>query len=441
MRVVLLNQPFHPDVAATAQMGKDLADRLVREGHQVVAIASRSLYGQRGGSLPKREVVDGIEIHRVGVSLFGKSSIAARLADFLLFYVLAFLKLMTIPRPDVVVPFTTPPFIALAAIVGRWLRRWRVVCWLMDVYPDVAVSCGVMRPGGLLTRVLEGLNRWVLARCDAVVVLGRCMRERVLAKGIAAERVHLIPVWADTHDIRPIAHAGNPYRERWGLAPAADRWGGREPVCVMYSGNFGIAHEAATICQAMLRLREFPPRESPGDASRPVIPVRFVFVGGGKRRAEIERFIEGHGLGWSDDAAVCARYEEYQPRESIGQSLAAGDIHLVSILEGTEGTIVPSKLLGIMAAGRPAILIGPGASETGRVIAEVGMGEIVRQGDSERLAWVIGELAADGQRMARLGTRAREGLVDRFDAATATGQWAALLAAVVRGRRADVAAG
>ena len=114
MRIILLNQAFYPDHAATAQHAHDLAKYLVAQGHDVAVVASRSIYGSKGAALPKRETVDGIEIHRVGKSIFGKASIIARLIDFALFYLLALTKVMTIKRPDVIVPFSTPPFIALA---------------------------------------------------------------------------------------------------------------------------------------------------------------------------------------------------------------------------------------------------------------------------------------------------------------------------------------
>ena len=188
MRVLLLNQVYHPDPAATAQHADDLARHLVRQGHEVHVIASRALYGSKGAALPAHEQVDGVEVHRVGRSLFGKSSIVARIADFGLFYVFALLKAMTVPRPDVTVCFTTPPFIALA---GWWLRLTRgskFVYWVMDLYPDLPVACGVMKPKSIATRFFESINRFCLRSADRSVVLGRCMQDRVLATGMMCKR-------------------------------------------------------------------------------------------------------------------------------------------------------------------------------------------------------------------------------------------------------------
>ncbi len=351
MHVVLLNQAFHPDVVATAQMGKDLADHLVRQGHHVTAVASRSIYGKKGAVLPSHERIevkraDGtiaghVEVRRVGFSLFGKASIAARIMDFALFYVLATLRVLTLKKPDVVVSYTTPPFIALVGLLCKWLRGSRAVYWVMDLYPDLPVACGVMREGALPTRFFEGVNRFLLRNSDANVVLGRCMRDRVLAKGVPASKVELVPVWSDLADLTPVAPDANLLRKEWGLTGK---------VVVMYSGNFGLGHDATTICGAMERLKD---RED----------IAFVFVGGGKRRKEVEAFIREKGL-------KNAQYRDYVARERLNESLGLADVHLISLKQGVEGIMVPSKLFGIMAVARPGIFVGDPSSEIARVLEE-----------------------------------------------------------------------
>ena len=168
------------------------------------------MYGEKGATLEKYEVVDGAHVHRVGKSLFGKASILARVIDFALFYVAATLKALTVRRPDVVVCFTTPPFIALLGWFLRLVRRSKFVYWVMDLYPDLPVACGVMKPRSLSTRFFESINRFCLRKANAVVVLGRCMQDRVLAKHTPAERVHHIGVWSDQNEVRPIPRDENP---------------------------------------------------------------------------------------------------------------------------------------------------------------------------------------------------------------------------------------
>ena len=170
MHIVLLNQPFHPDVVATAQMGKDLADALIKRGHSVSAVCSRSIYGQSGAQLKEYEVIDGIEIHRVGASIFGRKGLIARAADFGLFYILAAIKLLTMKKPDVVVSFTTPPFIALLGLVCRFFRGSKAVYWLMDLYPDVPVASGVFKQSSLIVRVCEFFSRLILSFFNATKI-------------------------------------------------------------------------------------------------------------------------------------------------------------------------------------------------------------------------------------------------------------------------------
>ena len=164
MRVLMINQVFYPDVAATAQHAHDLSRSLVASGHEVSIIASRALYGQKGAALPAYEEIDGIRVHRVGRSFFGKASILARLFDFGYFYLAATVKVLALRKHDVSICFTTPPFISLLGWFLRCVKGTKMVYWVMDLYPDVPVACGVMKEGSLVTRFFESINDSVV-RC------------------------------------------------------------------------------------------------------------------------------------------------------------------------------------------------------------------------------------------------------------------------------------
>ena len=399
----MINQVFYPDVAATAQHGHDLARDLVRHGHQVTAIASRSIYGNKGSTLPSRETVDGIEIHRVGRSFFGKVGIAGRFADFLLFYVAALFKSLLLPRHDVVICFTTPPFIAVVGRVLRRVKRTRFVYWVMDLYPDVAIAAGLMKERGLGARFLEMINRGCLRKADAVVVLGRCMRDRVLAKGVDPSRVELIGVWSDHSEIDPESSEVNGYREEWGIG---DR------CLVMYSGNFGIGHEVDTFLEAAKRFRD--------DDS-----IRFAFVGGGKRKSDVEDFVERHDL-----RKTCI-IAPYQPRERLGDLLTAADVHLATMLPGWSGVMVPSKLFGVLAAARPVLFIGPNESEVSQIIDELDCGSTIPPGNTDELVSRIEELAGHPEGARASGLRGRQGLLREHDAPHRLVAWRSLLERVV----------
>ncbi|MFO0830257.1 MAG: glycosyltransferase family 4 protein [Phycisphaerales bacterium] len=412
MHVVLLNQAFHPDIVATAQMGRDLAEALVRRGHTVTAIASRSMYGQKGAVLAEREEFPVapeapgdkggmVRVRRVGSSLFGRAGTAARIFDFGMFYLRAAWALLTMEKPDVVVGFSTPPYIALLTLLCRFFRGSRAVYWAMDLYPEVMVPSGMLSASSPVYRLLARLHRLLVRRADATIVLGRCMQGRVLAalgQDRAKDKVVMIPVWSDEAGVTPVPREGNRVRQEWGMGDA---------FVVMYSGNFGIGHDASTVLDAMLRLKHR------GD-------IRFIFVGGGKRRPEVEAFIREHHLS-------NARYVDYQPRERLAESLSAGDVHLISLRGGMEGLIVPSKLYGIMACARPSIFVGPESSEVARVLAESGSGVVVREGDGAGLAGHIESYAQNVQEVQRAGAMARRTFEERYTRRASCGAWCDLL--------------
>ncbi len=364
MRILIINQPFYPDVVATAQHMTDLASHLVARGHTVSVIASRSVYGQSGAILPKREIHNGIHIYRVGANLFRKGRTITRIIDFGLFHCRALCRALTLPRQDVVICLTTPPFIG---IVGRWVKilRWsKYVQYEMDLYPDISIALGVTRPRSFAAWYCRRLHRKLLRSAARVVVLGRCMRRVIAAKGIPDEKLVLVTPWADPDEIRPVAQDANPFRTANGLAGK---------FVVMYAGNLGLGHDIGTILAAMERLKTDD-------------RVRFVFVGGGRRMEEIGKAIREKGL-----AHVLIL--DYVPRESLGQMLSAADVHLITQAANTSGLIVPSKFYGILAAGRPSIYIGPADTEIALTIQEENVGEVLAIGD------VAGFLAAIDQRL------------------------------------------
>ncbi len=405
MRVLLINQTFYPDHAATAQHAHDLARDLVAAGHEVMVIASRSAYGSRGAALPRRETVDGVEVHRVGVSFFGKASLLLRLIDFLVFYVLALFKAFTLRRPDVVTPFTTPPMIVLVGYLLSRVKRCACVYWVMDLYPDVPVAFGVLKRGGVAARGLEWVHRYVMRRVDRAVVLGRCMRDRVEGKGVPASRLALIRPWADAAELAPLDRDANPLRAQWGLG---DRW------VVMYSGNLGLAHDADTLFEAMRRLDER------GDLA-------FVFVGGGKGMSQLEGRVREAGLSG-------VRFEPYQPRERLAASLSAADLHLISQSSSMTGLLVPSKAMGVMASGRPAVFVGDAEAEAGRLLAEEGAGRVSPPGDALGLAEAIAWFASHRDEARVMGAAARRAVVERYDRSHATAAWERLLQGCVDAR-------
>lgn len=383
LRVLFINQAYAPDAAATAQHCEDLARYLVEQGHGVSVVASRSIYGQTGANLPKREVRHGVHVHRVGASLFGKRGIVLRAADFALFYFAAVWSCLWVKvpnfgkrrKPDVVVTLTTPPFIGMVGGMMRVFRRCRQVVWTMDLYPDVLVAADVSKPNSWATKFLAWLNRREMGRADRVVALGRCMRDLIHAKGIGEEHIEVIGVWAPNDPPTELPDpAASSYRQEWGL---------EGKFVVQYSGNFGLAHDYLTFCHAIEKLRD---RDD----------IVFLFAGGGKRVATLQEFVAQHRL-------QNVMFQPYQPREWLDDLLSLADIHLISQSETFTGIVVPSKLFGIMAAGRTSLFVGPPDAEVARVLDETGAGLRFDIGDADGLAQTILELANDPRRVGNMG--------------------------------------
>jgi len=384
MRILLLNQYYAPAEAATAQLLADLGACLARAGHAVTAVCSRRSYPDPTLVHPAREVIDGVAVRRLPGTGFGRTTAAGRVADYASFMAAAAVRLLLGPRFDVVVVLTTPPLLATLALAGARVRRGRVVYWVMDVYPDVAFALGVLRRESPAGRALEGLARRTLRAADAVVALGETMAERLA--GLGARRVEVIHNWSDGQAVHPAPAAGHPLRSAWG-------WDGR--FVVLYSGNLGLAHEFDTVLAAAERLGDRP-------------EIRLAFVGGGPREAEVRREIGRRGL-------TNVELRTHQAREDLGQSLTAGDVHLVTLRAGLEGLLVPSKIYGILAAGRPTLYVGPAAGEIDAIVREGRCGTRVGAGDAAGLAAAIRAYADDALRVAEEGRRARALFDARFD--------------------------
>ncbi|MDA1105327.1 MAG: glycosyltransferase family 4 protein [Planctomycetota bacterium] len=412
MRILLLNQCFFPDIVSTAQISHDLATYLVAHGHHVTAVSSRSIYGEAGDSLPAHETVDGIDIHRVKGAMFGKRGILLRVVDFGAFYVRAFCRVVSLPRHDVVVSLTTPPFISLVGIMAGWIKGNRTAYWVMDLYPDLPLACGVLKPRSPVTWLTERVNRFCLRHSTVTVALGRCMRDLILSKGIPAERVRTIQVWSDQEAVRPVPRESNAYRREWGVG---DR------LLVMYSGNFGLGHDVQTFLDAAKRLQ--------GDDR-----IRFAFVGGGKKKAEVEAFVKSRFL------ANCV-LAPYQPRERLDELLSAADVHLASLSDGIEGIMVPSKLYGMMAAARASIFIGRDTGEVALTIVEQSCGTVIGCGNVDALVAAIQQYAADPSRAMEEGQRGRAAVERLYTKDSLCAAWMSTLEEAASRRRAGARAG
>lgn len=412
LRVLFLNQYYWPDYAATAQILTDLCERLAEASHEVHVVCSRGEYqtgGNRAGKPPRREVRNGVHIRRLFASSFAKRSLLGRTIDYASFHLSAGLHcLLTGWRYDCIVSLTTPPLLGIYAIPFRKLLGVRTVTWVMDIHPDIGIAIGLSPANRPTTRFLKWLNGYSFRASSMNVVLGECMADYLRAKGVAENQLITIPVWGHDfpqHDPQAVVNL----KESLGLAGK---------FVVMYSGNAGVIHTFSEVLETAKRLKE-------NDR------IAFLFVGGGVRFREIEAFRDEFKL-----SNIVTR--PYFPREQIGVTHEMGDLHLVTLIETVKGLAVPSKLYGILAAGKPVVFVGPEACDTARTIERGACGYVVTPNEgADQLERVILELASDPIRCRDMGERGRRVYVRQFQPEVCCEQWQQLIEALCGHKKAS----
>jgi glycosyltransferase involved in cell wall biosynthesis len=374
LRIILLNQFYAPDGAATAQMLGDLGAGLAAAGHEVMAVCSNRSYANPHHVYRREETIEGVRVHRVRSTPFGRSSRIGRLVDYFIFLSGAVWRLLFGPRADIVVVLTTPPMIAYAALLVRRIRRFKVVFWSMDVYPDVAFALEAIRKGSVSGGLLAGISHRTLRAADVTVALGESMAERLRLGG--ATRIEVIHNWADERAITP-----RDWRDSAGR------------FIILYSGNLGLAHEFDTVIDAARRLEGTMPE------------VIFKFIGGGPRYRDVRT---------AAGTLANVEFHDYVDRSRLGETLSAADVHLITLRSNVAGLLVPSKIYGILAAGRPTIYVGPDEGEVADIVREGNCGVRVANGDVEKLIEAVRDYARDPIRREREGRNARAIFERRF---------------------------
>ena len=332
MKVLLLNQCFYPDVVATAQYLTDLARELSVRGHEVTVIASDRGYDDPTRRFPRRESWHNIRIIRIPSLSLGKSSRWQRVVNFASFVIVCALRLLLLPRFDVVVALTSPPLISFLAALFVKLKGGSFCFWVMDLNPDEAIAAGWLKERSLAARLFQWMLRYSVKQAERIVVLDRFVRDRVLAKGAKAERVTIISPWS-LDAVSFSAEGREAFRREHELE---DRF------VVMYSGNHSPCHPLDTLLEAALKLKT---RED----------VVFCFVGGGSEQKKVNAFAARYQL---NNIKVLP----YQPLHTLSGSISAADLHVVVMGDAFVGIVHPCKIYNIMSVGAPVLYIGPEAS-------------------------------------------------------------------------------
>src|SRR5262245_28205997 len=325
-----------------------------------------------------------------------------RAIDYLSFYVSMAVGLLKLARAqDIVVPMTDPPMLGVLAGPIVRLKGGRVVNWLQDLYPEVALAVGTRFLSPIVAELIQGFRDRSLRAADCNVVIANAMAERVSTLGVSNERIKVIHNWVDDHALSPIPAHENPLRRAWGL---------EHKFVVGYSGNLGRVHDIDTVLLASAELID--------------CQIVFLCIGGGAQYEALKETVEKRGL------AQLFQFMSYQTETDLPYSLSAADVHWLSHKPEFEGLVFPSKFYGIAAVGRPIIAITSRQSELAELVSHYQCGLVIEQGDGKTLALELKRLKAAPEVCSAMGERARSMLRTRFTRAQAINAWAETLRAI-----------
>ncbi len=384
--LLVISQVYVPDTPAVGQHIADVTEEMVRRGWNVVVYTSSRGYEDPSVRYPLRENRNGVDVRRLPLSSFGKSSIAVRLLAQAIFITQACLRALFMPRVSAILVSTSPPFAGFAGALLGSCHRAPFVWWVMDLNPDQMIVTGKLAARSRPARVFDWMNVYTLKRAASVIALDTFMAQRLLAKHDCTKTLRVIPPWAHEDHLEAIPHATNPFRVAHGLTDC---------FVVMYSGNAGVTSPLDTLLQAAARLR---------DDER----IRFVFIGGGTEKKKIDEMV-------AREQPPNIVSLPYLPLDQIKYSLSAADLHVVSIANEAVGVVHPCKVYGAMALAKPMLVLGPSRSHAGEIIDRYKCGWICSHDDVSAVVTLLQDLSQwDEKELYANGVRGRAAVQNDF---------------------------
>jgi colanic acid biosynthesis glycosyl transferase WcaI len=375
VRILLLNLYYPPDTSATAKMAEIVVNALAAK-HEVTILSGRPSYDpteRRPWRLYQSEHAGKVRIIRVGSTAYERVQMKRRVLNYLT-YVLLEIPGALLTHCDVILAMTDPPFEGIVGAFVATLKSKPYVYNIRDLYPDMAVGGSIVRHG-LWSRVWEKLHRWALRRARKVVVLGEDMRNRILAKGVNSSNVVIV---------RDGAQMPNPEISRGDADDSVVqtiRAGFR--FVLLHAGNLGFYGAWETLVQG----------------ARLLAPegIGLVFVGDGAQKQSLQAASAGISN---------VRFLPFFPSSKIPSVLASADAHIITIKRGLEGVVVPSKLYGILAAGKPVVAVAPSECEVVSLGHRNGFAVSADPDNPAQFAECVREIAGDPQRLRKMAEAA-----------------------------------
>ncbi|HYL61423.1 MAG TPA: glycosyltransferase family 4 protein [Candidatus Methylomirabilis sp.] len=377
MKILLLNLYYPPDTSATAKMAATVVETLSAR-HEVTVLCGRPSYEpseRRHWRLWQSERAANTKIIRVGSTDYSRAQMKGRVLNYLSYVSLAIPRALFVTC-DAVLAMTDPPFEGIVGAIVAVLKGRPYIYNIRDMYPDMAVGGAIVQPG-LLSRVWEKLHRWALRRAKLIIVLGEDMRARIARKGVDGSKIVVVRDGADI----PVAGAGSTPVDNEVIRTIR----GDDKFVLLHAGNLGFYGAWQTLVQAI------GPLKPDG--------VGLVFVGDGAQKAAVQSLAED---------AKNIRFLPFFPSSMIPSVLAAPDAHVISVKRGLEGVVVPSKMYGILAAGKPIVAVAAAETDAAALGTRLGFAVSADPDNPQEVERVISTLAADPEKLERMRQAARD---------------------------------
>jgi glycosyltransferase involved in cell wall biosynthesis len=380
-KALLISMVFHPDEVAVANLFTNLSVELASSGIDIDVWCAQPSYTNKKRQ-PRKIEYAGINIKYLRATTFHKDNLLGRVSNILTFSFNVLIRLLFSKDKTRVISHTTPPFIAIPISFVCRIKNRKFIYVLMDIFPDGLVRLGQFSSRNFFIKIWRFMHHAALKRSEYIIVIGRDMKEWVdgfYPEG--SEKTIYIPLWQDADLIKPVEFTTNPFVEKYGL---------KDTFVVQYSGNMGLWNDMRTLGLAINKKPE---------------GVKFLIIGGGMRKKELLDSL-------ADQSNTI--FLSFQENPDFAYSVTACHAGIVSLRENLEGMAVPSKIIGIMAAGIPVIAMVPLKSEIAYIIDEEKCGLIVTPGDSDELIVAINKLKSDEEMRKRMGRNGRDAFLRKY---------------------------
>jgi colanic acid biosynthesis glycosyl transferase WcaI len=390
MRILIYSYNYYPEPIGIAPLMTELAEGLVKRGHEVRVVTAmpnypeRQIYESYRGKFYVTESKNGVQIQRSYVWIRPQPNLIDRILLDASFVVTSFFPALIGWRPDVIIS-TSPslPVCVPAALLG-WLRNCPVILNLQDILPEAAIHVGLLK-NKLLIKLFTHLEKFAYRSATKISVIADGFVENLLNKGVPSHKIVQIPNWVDVNFIRPLSKENNQFREIHNL---------KDKFVVLYSGNIALTQGLETVIKAAAILRDIP-------------EIVFAIAGEAKGLQRLQQECLNYG---ADNVLLLP----FQPREKLPQMLAAADVGLVVQKKNVISFNMPSKIQVLLASGRALIASVPDNGTAARAIRQSGGGFVVPPEDPQALANAILELYKNPDKVNNLGYKSRQYAVEQY---------------------------